>query len=295
MKVVEHYITNTNNYTSGRPGLDGPLFYVIHTYNGKGSFLGNQDGQGWFQTNNLGLSSSNCVLLDGTIERVVRREDTPHANGNWWANVRSITYELQDNGNPGDSERTSEQYEAVSEDIANDAYAQGYPMLNEANIQPHRNFASTGCPGGVDMGRIIRRANEILQQLRNPQPIIDNLYRVRKSGKQIGAFAEESNAFDLFVNEHADQVLQNGRDLTINFQEMANIKDQQYDELNQKYTSLNKLYVDTQTRYEEEIKGLNNIIKSYESSIFYKLFNFLQNNHERINSIISAIVQKVHK
>lgn len=156
MNIVEHYITR--NYTQGRPGLDMTPFFVVHTYNGKGTFL-----NGWFQNNNLGVSSNNAALKDGTIERLVRREDTAHHAGNWWANVRSIGIEHQDDGNPSDSARTNELYEATCQDIAQVAFELGHKVLNESNIKPHWEFSSTGCPGGLDINRIRQRSNEILQ------------------------------------------------------------------------------------------------------------------------------------
>lgn len=161
MREINNFITR--NYTQGRPGLDMLPFFVLHTYNGAGTSLKN-----WFQNNNLGVSSNDAAWKDGTIEHLVRDEDTSHANGNWWANVRSITIEHQDDGNPGDSARTNELYEATCQNIAQKAFRIGHKVLNESNIKPHSDFTSTGCPGALDIGRIRRRANEILQSMLAP-------------------------------------------------------------------------------------------------------------------------------
>lgn len=153
----------TNNYTKGRPGLDMLPFFIVHTYNGKGRSLYN-----WFQTNNLGISAHKARFKDGKGERYVRREDTSHGAGNWWANVRGINIEHQDDGNPSDSVRTAELYEGTSRDIAQEAYEIGHKVLNQHNIKPHSEFTSTGCPGGLDINRIRQRSNELLQLLLQP-------------------------------------------------------------------------------------------------------------------------------
>lgn len=162
MKEIDNFINR--NYTQGRQGLDMLLFFVVHTYNGKGTSLKN-----WFQNNNLGVSSTDAVWKDGTVEHLVRDEDTAHHAGNWWVNVRSIGIEHQDDGNPNDSARTDELYEATCQNIAKKAFRIGHKVLNESNIKPHSDFTSTGCPAALDINRIRRRSNEILQSMLAPQ------------------------------------------------------------------------------------------------------------------------------
>jgi hypothetical protein len=165
-ETTDNFITN--NYTPGREGLDTMIFFVVHTYNGPGRSLYN-----WFQDNPYGVSSHKARFKDGLGERYVRREDTAHHAGNWWANVRSIGIEHMDDGQPADSVRTAEEYEGTSQDIAQEAFEIGHKVLNASNIQPHWAFASTGCPGGLDIDRIRQRSNELLQlKLNPPEPVI---------------------------------------------------------------------------------------------------------------------------
>lgn len=208
-KIVEHYITN--NYTQGRPGQSIDLFFVLHTYNGYGTFLGKQGESGWFQNNPYGVSANNCILKDGTREKVVRRQDTAHHAGNWWANVNSIGYEHQDDFDPSDKIRTDEQYEASARAIAEDAIEMNqelgrtaYSVLNASNIHAHWEYTETGCPGGLDIDRIRNRANEILQNFFIPDwkkeavNIGDKNFKPEKSfslveidtGKVIGTYDE---------------------------------------------------------------------------------------------------------
>lgn len=164
------------NYTSGRPGSAGILFIIIHTYNGAGRSLFN-----WFQNNNLGVSAHKAQFKDGNGEVYVRREDTSHGAGNWWANIHGLNKEHQDDGNPSDSARTDALYEQTCQDIAQEAYELGWRVLNESNIKPHWEFTSTGCPGGLDINRIRRRSNEILQTYYAPQ-----IPEWKKNAKDIG-------------------------------------------------------------------------------------------------------------
>lgn len=146
------------NFTRGRKGLDMPLFYVVHTYNGKGRSLYN-----WFATNKFGVSAHTARFKDGNGENYVSRNDTAHHAGNFWANVRSIGIEHQDDAVPSDNIRTDALYEQTAQDIATDALSRGHKILNASNIKPHSDFTKTGCPGALDINRIRARANEILQ------------------------------------------------------------------------------------------------------------------------------------
>lgn len=69
----------------------------------------------------------------------------------------------------------------------------------------HNQFTgnSTQCPGTV------------LNAVKNFRPIpTDDLYRVRKSNKQIGAYKVEKNAYIKFINDKADQITHKGKDVT---------------------------------------------------------------------------------
>lgn len=203
----------SRNYTQGRPGLDMTPFFIVHTYNGPGRSLYN-----WFQNNSLGISAHKARFKDGKGERYVRREDTSHGAGNWWANVRGINIEHMDDGNPSDSVRTAEQYEGTAQDIAQEAFELGHRVLNESNIKPHWDFTSTGCPGGLDIDRIRRRSNEILQlKITPPAPPIPEW---KKNAKDIGVktFRPQKD-FKLYNLENGSVVKEflEGIDVTVRY------------------------------------------------------------------------------
>jgi len=160
----------TKNFKTGRAKRiefprPGVYKIVIHTYNGKGTSLYN-----WFQENTVSTSAHYSVWKNGTIEQYVRENDTAwHAGQSWWNDV-SIGIEHQDDGNPADPVRTEQLYEASAELVA-DICRRWNIALTADNIVPHKKTASTGCPGGLDVNRIITRAQHIAEAaVPIPQP-----------------------------------------------------------------------------------------------------------------------------
>lgn len=209
-ETEEQYISA--NHTKGRPGLDMLIFFIVHTYNGKGRSLKN-----YFQTNSLGVSAHEARFLDGKGEQYVRDEDTSHGAGNWWANVRGYNIEHQDNGNPSDIVRTAEQYEGTSQRIAKKAYKFGHKVLNSSNIKPHWEFSSTGCPGGLDIERIRRRSNELLQLILTPP---DTTPKWKKEAIDLGPLTFKAQKDIHFVNIENGSVIKTfpeGTEITVRY------------------------------------------------------------------------------
>lgn len=191
MNIVKNLISNKNNYSVGRDGLDMQLFFVLHTYNGKGKSLYN-----YFNSENGQVSAHFAVFLDGGVEQYVQISDTAYHAGRNWVNVRSIGIEHQDNGNPADSIRSNELYESSAQLIAQMALKIGYTVLGEYNIKTHKEMleGGTGCPGGLDVDKIRKRANEILQELLQPStPLPDPKDKEIKNLKEEIKKIEEKN------------------------------------------------------------------------------------------------------
>jgi len=123
-------------------------------------------------------------------------------------------------------------------------------------IYGHRQFAATACPGLIfeqipaliDMFNNPDKWNKKLFPAPSPPPVNDNLYKVRKGGKQIGAYKIRDNAFDKWYTEKASQVLYNGKDLTSVFRAEMNVLEKKIDELegkvNEKETAVEKCIID---------------------------------------------------
>lgn len=147
---------------------------IIHTYGGGGKSLYN-----WFNRDIVydpikkkfflngtdqeatPASAHYSVFKDGGIEQYVRDEHRAyHASS---ANDEGIGIEHQDDKQPADSIRTPELYESSAKLVAFLCWKHKIPC-NSDYIEPHRKYATDGrsCPGGLDINRIIRRANELL-------------------------------------------------------------------------------------------------------------------------------------
>lgn len=92
-------------------------------------------------------------------------------------------------------------------------------------VKKHQDFNKKYCPHRtLDMGwnRFLDMVKTELNTKPQPTPVNDNLYKVIKSGKQIGAFKNKDNAFDLWYSDRTQRVTLNGKDLTSDFNDMAN-------------------------------------------------------------------------
>lgn len=176
------------NYAKGRSG-NTITSIVLHTYNGKGRSLFN-----WFNNQQAGVSAHYAIFLDGNGEQYVGDSDIAWHAGDASVNAQSIGIEHQDNGNPSDSARTNEMYEASAQLVARLCKQYGIPCKRGRHgVLEHREVSSTGCPGGLDVNRIIARANEILA----PAPT-DEYYRVFEAGKQVNAYKLKENVVSFF-------------------------------------------------------------------------------------------------
>lgn len=157
----------SRNFTQGRGPFKKPEGVIIHTYNGKGRNL-----QGWFNNPIAQVSATASVVDNGDIYQYLDDMDTAWANGNWDANQRYLSLEHWDNAVPSDSARTDELYEASAQWIASKYIKWGWDIENQGLIKPHKEFADTGCPGGLSIERIRNRVTEILHPA-PPPPLPD--------------------------------------------------------------------------------------------------------------------------
>lgn len=169
------------NYTATRKGYVIKRI-VLHTYGGAGTSLYN-----WFNRENGTSSAHYAVMKDGKVEQYVKDTDiawhagTTHSTAKPNNNYESIGIEHQDDGNSNDPVRTPELYESASQLVAMLCKKYSIPCVLLARdnawgrgIALH-NFYTTAkpCPAGLDHNRIIKRANEILNNVTTP-PAMDN-------------------------------------------------------------------------------------------------------------------------
>lgn len=168
------------NYTATRKGYSIKRI-VLHTYGGKGTSLYN-----WFNRENGTSSAHYAVMKDGKVEQYVRDTDiawhagTTHSTAKPNNNYESIGIEHQDDGNSGDSVRTPELYESASQLVAMLCKKYSIPCVLLARdnawgrgIALHNYYTTAKpCPAGLDYSRIIKRANEILNNVTTQPPTV---------------------------------------------------------------------------------------------------------------------------
>jgi N-acetyl-anhydromuramyl-L-alanine amidase AmpD len=116
-------------------------------------------------------SCTYIIKSDGTILGHVPEEFRPWTSGSYEADVNSITYEVQNTGgqvNGNDSDPRSwpvsdAAYDAIIRLTADIARRYGWPAINEATYQGHRQHYSTACPGGFLWSRMAQ-TRELAQQ-----------------------------------------------------------------------------------------------------------------------------------
>lgn len=148
-----------NNYQKGRNGVKISKI-VCHWIVGT---LASADAT--FQDPNR-IASSTYGIGDNQIHQYVREEDTPYTNSNIVSNRESITIEHQGGPNIQISESTYQTSAMLIADIA-----KRYNIsLNRSNVLMHREIkgASTQCPGTLDVDRLVRMANDIINPPSNP-------------------------------------------------------------------------------------------------------------------------------
>jgi hypothetical protein len=157
--IQKNIITNSRNFGTNRLSYD---FICFHTYGGPGRNLYN-----WFNTNAARTSAHYSVEFDGTIRQYVEDKNVSYAMGNLDANRRSISIEVQDNGNPYDFARTDIAYEACAwlAFELNKKYFGLQPYVWQNNMQPHNRYvAGRICPGGLNTARIISETNKRIME-----------------------------------------------------------------------------------------------------------------------------------
>lgn len=153
-------------------------FIVIHT------MVGTVKGANAVFNNPANKTSANYGIgLDGRIYQWVQERFTAYANGNYTANQRAISIEHEDNwsGPPApEPPRTDALYASSAKLVADICKFYGIPCTRQF-IRKHSEVSvkATACPDNLDIERIVREANQILnptvaQTVSTPAPSVDD-------------------------------------------------------------------------------------------------------------------------
>lgn len=150
-----------NNFTVGRQGVarDGrETFHHVVGTRESAVIVFNQATRG---------ASSHFVVGGDIIDQCVDINNTAWTDGNWESNLRSITVE-HEGGQNGTGPYSNEMYERAAHLCA---WLRENYGVNRYIRHRDVSLKSTACPGGLDVERIWRRSQEIIDYYNRP---IDN-------------------------------------------------------------------------------------------------------------------------
>lgn len=146
------YWAGTPNYTSGNYGIVA-LFphWTCGGFDGSVSTLQNPDRQ----------ASAHYVIEGGKVAQLVSEDDSAWHCGNYYYNMRAISYELVGwTGNPPSYDTLDTCARMMAD--ASRRYFGGAPLVLGENVMLHKWVSDTDCPGETDIDWLVSTANEYL-------------------------------------------------------------------------------------------------------------------------------------
>jgi hypothetical protein len=174
----------------------------------------------------------------GEIFWVRPHEATLWHAGNLAVNRTSLAIKLDGYFHPGINQQpTKEQLEALQQLLDKLCFQHPEFPATQQNVFGHREITATACPGDLMINRVISYRNSKVVSLDGttydwpeyqpstpapaPEvpaptpPSVEVNYRVFKGGKQIGAYKTDTNAWNKYKAESADNILtSSGQDVT---------------------------------------------------------------------------------
>jgi len=166
------YWAGTSNYTSGNFGIVA-LFphWTCGGFDGSVATLQNPDRQ----------ASAHYVIEGTKVAQLVSESDSAWHCGNYYYNMRAISYELVGwAGNPPSYETLDTCARMMAQ--ASRDYFGGAKLVLGDNVMLHKWVSSTDCPGETDIDWLVNRANMYLNGGGNDLKPVNNegakVYRV---------------------------------------------------------------------------------------------------------------------
>lgn len=186
------YWAGTPNYTQGNYGTIA-LFphWTCGGFDGSVATLQNPDRQ----------ASAHYVIEGGRVAQLVDESDSAWHCGNYYYNMRSISYELV--GWPGNppSYDTLDTCARMMAD-ASRRYFGGAPLVLGENVMLHKWVYSTDCPGETDIGWLVDKANEYLNGTGG-----EEMYRVSvpKKGAEVHRMYNPNNGEHFYTVDDGER------------------------------------------------------------------------------------------
>lgn len=110
--------------------------------------------------NGSAQTSAHYEIADNEIIGIVGEGTTAWHAGNGDMNARSIGIENVNNAGAPNWTISDATFDSLSRLVADIAKRYGFP-IDSNHVIPHKAVVSTACPGGIDVSKVIKRANEI--------------------------------------------------------------------------------------------------------------------------------------
>jgi hypothetical protein len=168
---------NYNNSATGlgaklKTGITQHWFGTSSTLGGTDSHFQNPGGE-IRNGRGTGASAQYGIGADGTIHQYVLEKDYAHTNGTYEGNATRITIEHESGPSKPATEALIQASARLHADIAR---RHGWTELVwMGNVDPHKKWVETQCPGDLPSGDIIARANKILNPVVEPPIVIPPL------------------------------------------------------------------------------------------------------------------------
>ena len=157
---ISRSITTPNR--SSRGGLPVVEFIIHHNASLGGSYV-----LSLMQSGSKQVSANYQIMQDGEAVGVVPREDRSWSVSNSTWDGSAITFEIANNSGAPGWTISDAAYVKVAKIIADDAAHFGIP-INRTTVRGHREGSALGhggsyataCPGGIDLDRLVRMAQQ---------------------------------------------------------------------------------------------------------------------------------------
>ena len=146
----------------------------------------------YFATTDKQVSSNYTIGYDGSIGLSVNEKDRAWTTGSNAVDKDAITIECS-NDNTTKYTVSDKTINSLIKLLADICQRNNITKLKKGtNLFGHRDFAATVCPGDYLYNKLDYIATEVNKQLSTK-----TIYRVKVTEKQVGAFADKSNAENL--------------------------------------------------------------------------------------------------
>lgn len=150
-------------------------------------------------------TSAHYEVADNEIIGIVGEGTTAWHAGNGDMNARSIGIENKNATLAPSWSISDATFESLSKLVADIAKRYGFP-IDSTHVIPHKAVVSTACPGGIDVAKVIARANEIANGSASKTSNASSVASVSKSSS-IQQFKNASNHFTNTKSFKVDKIV----------------------------------------------------------------------------------------